>query len=94
MPKELIHDVVTPGFRAQVGWGGIAGEHEDGGGYVQVSTVNENSPFRWEQAASDPADPAVGGDFDGWFVHLDRAGCNRMIRALRRARDSAYGADA
>lgn len=35
-------------------------------------------------------------DFDvrGWFVHLDRAGTNRLIRTLRRARDQAFGADA
>lgn len=32
--------------------------------------------------------------FDGWHVTLDRAGINRLIRSLRRARDSAYGADA
>jgi hypothetical protein len=29
----------------------------------------------------------------GWYVDLDRAGCNRAIRALRRARDHAYGRD-
>lgn len=31
--------------------------------------------------------------FDGWHVDLDRSGINRMIRALRRARDSAFGKD-
>ena len=30
----------------------------------------------------------------GWFVPLTRDGCNRMIRALRKARDAAFGADA
>lgn len=80
MPKELIYDAVTDGFRAQVGWGGIAG---DDAGYVQLSTVNENSTLQLDDAP-----------FDGWYVHIDRAGINRLIRALRRARDSAFGADA
>lgn len=30
----------------------------------------------------------------GWFIQLDRAGINRLIRTLRKARDAAYGADA
>lgn len=43
----------------------------------------------------------AGGDYDevdehrpGIFAQLDRAGINRLIRALRKARDAAYGADA
>lgn len=32
--------------------------------------------------------------WEGSFVGLDRDGCNRMIRALRRARDSVFGSDA
>jgi hypothetical protein len=88
MPKELIRDAITDGFRAQVGWGGIAGEDS---GYVQVSTVNENSTLHLDDPLPEGASALP---FDGWYVHLDRAGINRMIRALRRARDSAYGADA
>lgn len=30
----------------------------------------------------------------GWWVHLDREGCNALIKKLRKARDSAYGRDA
>lgn len=30
----------------------------------------------------------------GWFVNLDRADINRLIRALRKARDQVFGADA
>lgn len=33
------------------------------------------------------------GTGDGLFVQLDRAGINRAIRALRTARDQAYGRD-
>lgn len=28
------------------------------------------------------------------YLNLDRSGCNRLIQTLRRARDSAFGADA
>lgn len=31
--------------------------------------------------------------FDGWYADLDRAGINRLIKALRRARDQAFGRD-
>lgn len=34
-----------------------------------------------------PADP-------GLWMDLDREGCNRLIRSVRKARDSAYGPDA
>lgn len=34
-----------------------------------------------------------GDSRQGWFMQLDRAGCNRAIRALRRARDDAFGRD-
>lgn len=29
----------------------------------------------------------------GWFMQVDREGCNRAIRALRKARDDAFGRD-
>lgn len=44
---------------------------------VQIGTIDINRPH---------------GE-NGWFVDLDRAGTNRLIRILRRARDSAYGRD-
>ena len=31
---------------------------------------------------------------NGWHVTLDRAGCNRLIWSLRKARDAAFEADA
>lgn len=48
--------------------------------YTQVGTVYTNL-----------ADPDVR---DVCFIDLDRAGINRLIRSLRKARDAAYGADA
>lgn len=41
-----------------------------------------------------PAGMTFTGGGPSLFVTLDRAGCNRMIRALRKARDAAFGADA
>lgn len=38
--------------------------------------------------------PSVTGSYAGLWATLDRQGCNRLIRVLRRARDSAFGADA
>lgn len=36
----------------------------------------------------------TGHPYDGLFVHLDRRGCNRLIKMLRKARDAAYERDA
>lgn len=97
MPKENIDDVVVPGFRAEVSW--------SPGKYVQVATTNEHStlklpaddvPLSGPPGAQTINQPPGAGDeqlFLGWFATLDRDGCNRMIRALRRARDSAFGKD-
>lgn len=30
----------------------------------------------------------------GWYTWLDRAGCNRLITVVRKARDAAFGKDA
>ena len=87
MPKENINDTVTDGFRAEVSWSGlVAGERD---GYVQLATVNAASTLTLSADGKGEPEP-----FDGWRVTLDRAGINRLIRSLRKARDAAYGADA
>lgn len=50
---------------------------------VQIATTNARSKLRLDDEP-----------FKGWFATLDREGCNRLIRALRKARDAAFGADA
>ncbi len=65
--------------RVEVGW------HNSG---VQIATT----------ALTDPATVADGQAVEPeWvgttFVDLDRAGINKLIRALREARDKAYGRD-
>lgn len=46
--------------------------------YVSLASVNDDDP----------------DGFEAQHVNLDRAGINRLIRTLRKARDQAYGADA
>lgn len=79
MPKINIDDDVTDGFRLEVGW---VPEK-----YVQVATTNAHSKLTIDEGGTLEA-------FNGWHVTLDRNGINRAIRALRKARDAAFGADA
>jgi hypothetical protein len=82
MPKVNINDDIVSGLRVEVTWGM--------GTYVQLASVNEHSTLMLEEGDT----PKTAAPFSGWFVTLDRDGINRAIRALRKARDSAFGADA
>jgi hypothetical protein len=86
MPKINVNDEVVAGFRVEVGW-----NHDQ---YVQVGTTNEASEFRFEHKAECDDSGEWSEAFHGWFVTLSRDGVNRLIRALRKARDDAFGADA
>jgi hypothetical protein len=91
MPKENINGVTMEALRAEVSWRADNGE---GTGYVQLATVHTSSPATMpgeKQHDDDNPEPVT---LVGWHVDLDREGCNRAIRALRKARDAAYGADA
>jgi hypothetical protein len=86
MPKEYIEDRWTGHDNDEVANGsqtkvrvGWSREAE----HVEVATV---APDDW------PLSPTPEGN--GWFVQLDRAGLNRLIRSLRKARDQAFGTDA
>lgn len=46
--------------------------------YVQIGTVNPNPEL---------------AEATGWFLTIDRAAINHLIRTLRKARDQAYGVD-
>jgi len=50
--------------------------------HVEVAVINR------AVESSFPGDTAPG-----WFMQLDRAGCNRAIRVLRKARDDAFERD-
>jgi hypothetical protein len=83
MPKEKVYDQVKL-YDATVGW------RPDG--YVQVGIEShEGIPLSKLLSGPDGESPA---DFTGLWGTFDRDGCNRLIRAIRKARDSAYGADA
>lgn len=92
MPKEKIK---TSGqFDVIVGWSA---------GTVQVASVmadpkTSNEPQNllelvtsWGHEASDPDHP---NGATGLYSSLSRSEINRLIKALRDARDSAYGRDA
>lgn len=82
MPKEQVHSRFAreyPATEASLSIGwGRDSEH------VEVATIHPD-----EGAVLHPTPEG-----NGWFVQLDRNGINRAIRALRRARDQAFGADA
>lgn len=83
MPKEVIGD--------QYAYRGDSENHHPPL-QVEVSWGRE-----WNDVQIGTTNPAVGKAHDperGWFAHLDRNGVNRLIRALRKARDQAFGADA
>lgn len=84
MPKENIDCMAGTGLRAEVAWS--PGET----GHVQVATICPGSTITLPNS-EDPDNPE--GLFYGWHATLDREGINRMIRALRKARDSVYGRD-
>ena len=79
MPKEVIHDdAPLPGRENSTPLAIEVGWGRDT--HVQIATVNmEKEPYSPEA---------------GWFIDLDRSRINRLIRALRKARDQAFGEDA
>lgn len=98
MPTEVIRNrpEVDDGSLpyTRVGWGRDAE-------YVQLGTVIPESeggimrhvrPAAGEDGGWEPVECPNGEA--GWFVQLDRAGINRLIHTLRRARDQAFGRDA
>jgi hypothetical protein len=64
---------------------------------VQIAAINSNVQATITQVHDEDGNPrAVDGTetIDGWWIDLDRAGINDLIKLLRKARDRAYGADA
>ncbi|MEU1761293.1 hypothetical protein [Micromonospora sp. NPDC005652] len=82
MPKETIYDQVSL-YDLEVGW--------EADRWVQVGIKTHDGRSIAEHLTGEGETPA---DFRGLWGSYDRAGINRLIRILRRARDSAFGADA
>ena len=95
MPKECVYGVPMPFMPetsdsprenrspiVEVGWSRTAGD-------VQVaSRIRECEVF----FDPDRPDAPIPCEY-GFYVSLDRAGVNELIRHLRKARDQAFGRD-
>lgn len=79
MPKENVKDAGFDDRRLEVKWEPHC--------FVQVGATSN--------VVHEPTETTSGfTTWEGEWVDLDRAGINRLIRMLRKARDAAYGADA
>lgn len=90
MPKETITDLANM-YDVQVGW--------QSGSDVQIGVVTHDGGTIVEWLFPEASTGTItvsdsSPSFTGLWGTLDREGINRLIRVLRRARDSAYGADA
>lgn len=89
MPKEKIYDGCEQ-FDIEIGWGN--------GRDVQLGITTHDGRTLVEWLTPRPTDPAAPGEsilpgFDSLWASLDRSGVNRLIKALRKARDDAFGRD-
>lgn len=94
MPKDLINDSTQQRWHTEVSWR-RAPDGDDRGtasGHVQIATVNQDSPFEFPEREVDGAWEA-GERFDGWRVTLDGPGIDRLIKALHKAKNQAFGGD-
>ncbi len=82
MPKEIIGDQAEM-YDVHIGW-------SRGGEYVQIGVETTDGTSVVDKLGAGGSNPA---EFKGLWGTLDRAGCNRAIRALRDARDAAFGRD-
>ncbi len=80
MPRETVYDQATL-YDVEIGWSSDS---------VQIGIQSHDREPLVKHLAQDAADPAM---FTSLWGNLDRAGCNRMIKLLRRARDEAFGRD-
>lgn len=65
----------------------VIGDRRDGG------TLNPDAYDRLVDALVPHLGYAVGPRVDQYAIQLDRDGCNRVIRHVRKGRDVAYGRD-
>jgi hypothetical protein len=101
MPRERVYDTITPSpdgedyapSGLEISWW----PSRDGiPGHVQLGTgIFPERPggVTAQRTGEDGEEPPLAVD-QPRHVTVDRDGLNRAIRTLRRARDSAYGADA
>lgn len=90
MPKEIIESSYYDQLLVDVNTGksvraeptymhvGWTKDHK----HVEVAVINRDIKVEFP-----------GDTREGWFMQMDREGCNRAIKALRKARDDAFGRD-
>lgn len=94
MPKETVYNYyakatpdgadVHPEY-LHIGW-------TPGMEHVEVASVQpKGKVYLFDEEAKEYRD--VDAMTPGWFIQLDRGGINATIRALRKARDAAFGSD-
>lgn len=86
MPKEVIKGKFGD-FSVHIGW---FPDHEVQVGVVLNEPSTSDAPQNLKELTQKPE---WLDDHMGIFSSLDRYQINKMIRVLRRARDSAYGKD-
>jgi len=85
MPLEKIDDLVSRGWLAEVRWAQAEGERE---GYVQVASVNTKSTLTLPDDDGDPEGQPE--KFDGWYITLDAARIDKLIKTLHKAKRQAF----
>lgn len=98
MPKEVIYDRNGPFVVTEAG-DEIRTDHPDFPREESLPVLRRAvhvgwSKDRYVEVGVGAFSAATEFDSDAHFTDLDRDGINRLIRALRKARDQAYGADA
>ena len=89
MPKEIVNDrYLMPNQLTG------EGPQPDTIPFVRVGWNRDAGDVQIATTAPDGVSLQPTPEGNGWFVNLDRDGINRLIRALRKARDAAYGSDA
>ena len=89
MPREIVQFADTT--RDEPSSIDVVWSKPEGGGNLQLHFQRHNFggiPDEHRRRSEQPA------TVDQYSDQLSRDDCNRMIRALRRARDAVYGADA
>lgn len=85
MPKVTIKSKEDMDTLVHLGWSKESS-------HVQIAVLNENEDTGlWFTNEKDELERLDGSN--GWVAQLDRYGINRLIQALRKARDDAYGKD-
>jgi hypothetical protein len=99
MPKETVHDL-SDQYDVQVGWTNDGGSVQLGVETADHRTIvdrlvldglSEADAAKVRVLLDDMLGQGQLAAFTGLWATLDWAGCNRVIRLVREARDKAFG---